>query len=72
MITRNDTAGLYLGKILVARTAQGTLVAVGRCVSYCDSPMVNIQAADGTQTHWRANMCEELPVSEDVRKVLFP
>ena len=46
----------YIGKLVVARTAQGDLVAVGRCVSFVDAPTVGINTNDGHQIHWRADM----------------
>ncbi len=61
----------YLNKLLVARTVQGRLVAVGKCVSYCDAPTVNIQNANGTNTHWPADMCEVMTVSQDVAEQLM-
>lgn len=61
-----------VNKILQARTAQGALVAVGRCVSYCDAPTVTIVSADGTRTHWRADMCQWIDIPEDVANALVP
>lgn len=61
-----------VNKILQARTAQGGLVAVGRCISYCDAPTVTIVAADGTRTYWRADMCQPIDIPEDVANALVP
>lgn len=58
---RNDVtenAKRYLGKLLVLRTGPGERHAIGQCVSYCDAPTVTIRQLDGTEIHWRADLCE--------------
>jgi len=61
-----------VGKIVVARTAQGERHAVGIVVSYCDVPTVNIRKPDGTQLIWRADLCEVLSIDDDVAAELVP
>ncbi len=59
-----NNADAYLGKMVVARSAQGDLVGVGKCVGFCDSPTVTINTKDG-QIHYRADMCQVVPLKED-------
>ena len=47
-----------LVKVVVARTAQGDVQAIGVAVVYCDRPMVGIKLPDGSMTYWRADMAE--------------
>ena len=65
-------ANRFLGKIVVARTAQGERHIVGIVVSYCDAPTVNIRRPNGTQANWRADLCEVLPIDDDVAAELVP
>jgi hypothetical protein len=48
----------YLGKLVVARDAQGGIVTVGKCVAYTDRPTLTIQDVSGKQVHWIADLCE--------------
>lgn len=60
-----------LGRLVVARTAPGNTVCVGECVAYCDAPSVTIQLPDGTQTHWRADLCQVVDLEpEDVKTLM--
>lgn len=54
----------YLGKLLVAKTAQGKVNFVGVCQSYCEAPTVGIRCLDGTWGNWRADMCEIVEMDE--------
>lgn len=59
-------ADKYLNKLLIARTAQGSLQFVGRCVSFCDAPTVTAITADGDTVSWRADLCEIVALPDDV------
>ena len=65
-------ANQYLGKLVIARTAQGAFQFVGKCVAYCDAPTVTVNQPDGTQAHWRADMVEVLEVPQEVIAALLP
>lgn len=54
----------YLGKLVVARTAQGGLAGVGSCFSYCEAPTVALRTPDGKTFHWRADLCEVIADEE--------
>lgn len=62
---------LGLGRLVVARFADGTFSGVGRCIAYCDAPTVAILTAEGKTIHWRADMCEIIG-PEDVALSLVP
>jgi hypothetical protein len=47
-----------VGKYGRVHTAQGNVVAEGRIVSHSLVPSVCIEQADGTQVHWRHDMCD--------------
>lgn len=47
-----------LGAYITARFTDGSVAFSGQMVIYCDSPMVGVNCPDGTQRHWRADMCE--------------
>jgi len=62
----------FLNKILAARTAQGDLQAVGRCISFTDLPTVGIRARDGQQCNWIASLCEVVTEDPVLADALFP
>jgi hypothetical protein len=62
----------YLNKIYVARTGQGSIHAVGRCVAYTEHPTVQLVLANGEQIHWRADMCELLTEDQTLVEMLVP
>ena len=65
-------ADRLLTKIVVARTVFGRFQAVGRCIAYCNAPMVEIMLPNGKQVHWRADMVEALDIPDDVANALLP
>lgn len=58
----------HLGKLVAMRYGTGSLKSVGVMVGYCYSPTAIIQAEDGSQTHWVADLCEEIPMREDIAR----
>ena len=58
--------------MLVLHTTDGSLVAAGRCVSYCEAPTITILCADGTQRHWRADLTDILPMSPQQVALIIP
>ena len=60
----------YLGKYVAIRTAQGDLVDVGQCISYTDRPTIGVNTLDGKQVDWIADLCEVLPLKDDVVEAL--
>lgn len=48
------------------RTGPGTLQGVGRIIAYSSSPMYCIETLDGRKEWWSADLCELLPLAEDV------
>lgn len=62
----------FLNKILAARTAQGDLQAVGRCISFTDLPTVGIRTRDGQQCNWIASLCEVVTEDPALADALFP
>lgn len=63
----------YLGNLLVARTSDGKgLAGVGVCVTYCDAPTVTIRQPDGSFVHWRADMCQVIPLEREVMDRICP
>jgi hypothetical protein len=47
----------HLGRMVTLRTADGQPHKTGQMVCYCPVPSVTINLLDGTQAHWRADMC---------------
>ncbi len=68
----SDTEHRYLGELLVARTGPGDLRAIGRCIAQCNAPTVTIRTPDGQQIHWRADLCQIVPVADDALEALLP
>jgi hypothetical protein len=53
-----------LGKLVVALTTQGNLVAVGQMVIYAEEPTIGIRLPDGTLIHWQAALAREATADE--------
>jgi hypothetical protein len=51
-------ASEVLGKTATAKTAQGEFYAQGKVIAYCEAPTVTIELPDGSQVHWRLDLCE--------------
>lgn len=62
----------FLGKVLILRTTHGQLVAIGRCVAYCDAPTIAVRNSNGEMVHWRADLTEVLTVDSEIAESLFP
>ena len=60
-----------LGKLIIARTAQGAIMAVGQQVSWTDGPTVSIRKPNGERIFWRADLCEVI-ADEDAANWLVP
>ena len=60
----------YLSKFVAIRTAPGELVGVGQVIAYTHRPTVSVRMPDGTQKHWIADLCEVLPLKDDVVEAL--
>jgi hypothetical protein len=54
----------YLNKLVIAKTAQGQIQFVGRCVSYTAQPTISVRLPDGTQANWIAAMCTVVDIDE--------
>jgi hypothetical protein len=62
----------FLGKILVARTSDGSKYAVGLCISCTEHPTVTLVSPQGEKIHWRADMCEVVVSDEVIAAELIP
>lgn len=62
----------YVGKLVAARNSTGDLVAVGRCVSYCDVPTVDIVTPKGTRMSWRVDRISAISSDPSVVDELVP
>lgn len=61
-----------LGKLAIARTAQGELIGVGKIIGYVDAPTVTIELPNnGRQISWRADMTEVV-AGEDAAQFVVP
>lgn len=67
-----DKSDEFLGRMVVARTADGSFHFVGRCISYCYAPTVGIVLPDGTRKHWRADMCQVVDLCGEAVLALVP
>lgn len=61
-----------LGKILIAKTSQGDIVGVGRCIAYCDAPTVTLTDRKGERIHWRLDLCEVIVDVPELAEYLIP
>lgn len=61
----------YLNKLVIARTMQGDIQFVGRCVSYCDAPTISVNTPNGGQSHWRADLCEVVEIDPKALDLLL-
>jgi len=63
-----------LGAIAVARhgTVDAKIVTVGKIIAYSTGPMVLIQDRMGDKIWWRAELCDELNIPQDVADELMP
>jgi hypothetical protein len=62
----------YIGKLLVGKTAQGTVKFVGVCVSYTDRPTIKVRCPDGSEESWILDLCEIVEISKEALDKLFP
>jgi len=53
------------------KRADGSIVAVGRCIAFCEAPTVEILGADGKQIHWRADLCRVTDLTKEEIAVFF-
>lgn len=61
----------YLRKYIRAKTAQGDVAFTGVVVIYTDAPTVAVNCLDGTQAHWRADLCEVLELPEELIQLIL-
>lgn len=61
-----------IGKLVVARTIQGQLYAVGKVIGYIAEPTLIIQRRTGEKVHWIAAQCEVLELEPEVAALLWP
>ena len=54
-----------IGKLATARTADGSLIWMGRVAAHCASPMVMIIDRHGNRLWWRADMVAVHSMAED-------
>ena len=64
-------SGDNLNKMAAMRTGPGGLHGVGRIVAYSSSPMYCIETLDGRMEWWSADLCELLPLAEDVSEDIW-
>lgn len=69
--TVNINAEKYLGKLVIARTAQGEFKFIGKCISICDAPTIGINLRDGERAHWRVDMVEVVDLPKEAIDALL-
>jgi hypothetical protein len=62
----------FLLKLVIAKTGQGEIYAIGHCVSYTTAPTVVLKLADGSRLSWRADLCTVVDIDERAVELLFP
>lgn len=67
----NINAEKYLGKLVIARTAQGEFKFIGKCISICDAPTIGINLRDGERAHWRVDMVEVVDLPKEAIDALL-